>query len=299
MKPVLVTGANGLLGQKVVDILRRRMPVVASGRQSEFVFGEWDVPYVQLDICHARRCREVFKQFKPDVVVNAASYTHVDRCEEEKAACWAANVKGVENLAQLCYRSQTKLIHISTDYVFDGQSGPYSEEDRPDPTCYYGKAKLASENAVRRVGIPYAILRTSVLYGVGRGVKQNFFLWVYQNLRRGQPIRVVTDQYNTPTLAEDLARTIWSIVQTGRYGLFHVAGSEFMNRYEFARLVARTFQVDAGLIQPVTTDQLQQKAKRPLRAGLRIDRARRELDYHPMATSDTLRFLQRQLTELE
>jgi len=299
MKKILVTGANGLLGQKLVKYLSKHHHIMGTGREDHFVAPELDVEYRPLDITNARECRDLIYNYRPDIIINAASYTNVDGCELNKAECWAVNVKGVENLAFAARRDMAMVIHISTDYVFDGANGPYTEDDKPNPISYYGKAKLASENVVRMEGVPFAIARTSVLFGSGKQVKNNFFLWVYRNLKENKTIRVVTDQYNTPTLVEDLAIGIHLLIEKSRFGLFHLSGSEFLNRYEFAMRIARTFDFDTDLIQPIPTSVLQQPASRPPKAGLRAEKARNELGFNPHSIKDACRYLKSQLKDME
>ncbi len=297
MKRVLITGANGLLGQKLVTACVEDYEVMATARETQSVFRSPRFTYRQLDITRYRAVQEILEDFRPDVIINAAAYTNVDGCEVEKETCWQANVKAVENLAVWARRIGATLVHVSTDYIFDGTSGPYDEEARPNPLCYYGKAKLASENAVKKEGIPYLIARTSVVYGVGRGVKTNFFLWVYHSLKQGKAIRVVTDQYNTPTLADDLAEGILQALQANVQGVVNISGGEFLNRYEMAVQIAEFFGLDASRITPITTDQLQQKAQRPLKAGLKIDRAVELFHFQPKTLKGAMELLQPHLQE--
>ena len=222
MRRVLVTGANGLVGQKLVAALAPQCNVLATARQETFQADPGSVEYQQLDIADGGACKELVLAFNPDVIVNSAAFTHVDACEEQRELCWQVNVKGVANLAHAARKNMAKLIHISTDYVFNGEQGPYAEEAKPNPIGYYGKAKLASENEVRIAGIPYAIVRTNVVYGDGVGIKNNFFLWVYNSLAAGKTIRVVTDQYNNPVLADDLAEGIRLLIDQSKYGVFNI-----------------------------------------------------------------------------
>lgn len=296
MKKIFITGANGLLGQKLVKYLSSDYQLITSGEQEHLLLPVKGIPYHTLDITSAHACREIMSGYKPDIIINAASYTDVDGCEVHRELCWNVNVKGVENLAFAARKNMALLIHLSTDFVFDGEAGPYSEEDKPNPLSYYGKSKLASENIVRIEGIPYAIIRTCVLYGLGVGIKKNFFLWIYDNLKQGNPIKVVTDQFNTPTLVDDLAIGIRQLIRKSQYGLFHMAGPDFMNRFEFARAVARVMGFDSSLIEPITSADLNQKAKRPVRGGLRIDKAKRELGYRPRSVEKSIAFLKKHLT---
>lgn len=290
-KRILLTGANGLLGQALIWRLKGNSILLATGIEAEPALPPdgWD--YTSLDIANASAAHRVVYDFLPDIIVNAASYTDVDGCEREKEKCWRANVKGVEVLADLARRKNAHFIHYSTDYVFNGQDGPYAEDDRPDPLGYYGRSKLASENAIRKSETEFTIIRTCVLYGFGIRVKKNFFLWVWENLKNGQPIRVVTDQYNNPTLAEDLATGTELVIREQVKGLLHIAGAEYVNRYEFAVKVAQHCGYPVELITPITSDQLPQLAPRPQLGGLKIDRAKELLNYRPHSIEDSLNYL--------
>ncbi len=294
-KKILITGANGLLGQKLVSALHKDFQILATGRQPRLLLEDLRVPYRVLDIIDFQQCKKIVIPFKPDIIINSAAFTHVDACEDQREACWRTNVKGVENLASCARKNMAQLIQVSTDYIFEGTDGPYPEDAKPHPLGYYGKSKLASENAVRMIGIPFAIVRTNVLYGVGTGVKTNFFLWVYQNLKDSKEIRVVTDQYNNPTLAEDLAEGIRLIISQSQYGVFHLAGIDYLNRFDFAMKIAEIFGFSRELIHPITTDQLKQKAPRPMRGGLSIELAKRTLGFQPRHVEEALEFLKHQL----
>jgi dTDP-4-dehydrorhamnose reductase len=291
MKKVLITGANGLLGQALVRVFYKKYQIMTTGQEEQPVLatGEW--PYVQLDITNHSRSKKIINQFAPDVLVNAASYTHVDDCERNREFCWQVNVKGVENLANLARRYDFHFIHYSTDYVFDGKKGPYSEEDRPVPLGYYAKSKLASENVLRQIGCSFTIIRTCVIYGTGREVKKNFFLWTLESLMNEKNIRVVTDQYNNPTLAEDLALGSSVIIDQAALGLYNLAGKDYVNRFDFARAVALRFDLNPALILPIKTAQLKQLAERPLMGGLKIDLAREKLGYNPRSIDESLIYL--------
>lgn len=299
MSKVLITGANGLLGQALVETLKDEYTVVASGVEAQHFCPVDTIEYLQLDIARAAHCNEVVKRIRPDFIINAASFTHVDACEKQRELCWNINVKGVENLARVARKFDIHLIHYSTDYVFNGTNGPYSEDDYCEPVGYYGRSKLASENVIRQIGCDGTIVRTCVLYGTGKRVKQNFFLWVLNNLQAGEKITVVTDQFNNPTLVEDLAAGTQTIMETSQKGTIHLAGADYMSRYDFARQIASVFNLPEDLIEPVTTDQLGQAAPRPPRGGLKIDLAKKRLEFNPRTVNEALSFLKWKLERNE
>ena len=190
-KNVLITGANGLLGQALIDLFKIDYNVLATGVEENAFLPVSDWDYEILDITKYKECEKIVKKFSPSLILNAASYTDVDRCESEKEFCWEINVKAVENLAKISHQLNIHLIHYSTDYIFSGENGPYDENDQANPLGYYGKSKLAAENVLTQIGCPSSILRTCVLYGTGEKIKKNFFLWILENLKEFSP----TDQF--------------------------------------------------------------------------------------------------------
>ena len=242
------------------------------------VFDQAILPYRSIDLTRRQEVRKVVDEFEPDVIVHTAAVTDVDLCEKERGLAWQVNVGTVENLSYAAKLTGAKIIHLSTDYVFDGKSGPYNELDRPNPISYYGRTKLASENLLLTSGVQNAIIRTMVLYGLGLNVKSNFALWLYNNLKDGKPLRVVDDQFGNPTLADDLAYAILKIIELERTGVYHIAGSDMISRYDFALALARVFNFNKKLITPVKSSAFIQPAPRPLKSGLIILKAQTELD---------------------
>lgn len=220
-----------------------------------------------LDITDRNALKEAILGRLPNVIVNTAALTNVDKCETDRGLAWSLNVTLVEQLARMARIADAHLVHFSTDYVFDGQKGPYSELDTPHPINYYGKSKLAGENVCLGSGIPSTVVRTNVVYGPD-GDRPDFVRWVLQSIDAGIPIRVVNDQYSNPTYAEDLAEAVTRIIRRRRTGLYHVGGADYMTRHDFALKIATMFKLDASLISPVPTSELQQAARRPVHGGL-------------------------------
>lgn len=295
MGRVLITGANGLVGQELV----RRMAdvpdydVLATGRDAVPRIDVRSGGYVGLDVTDAEAVRRLFLDFTPDVVVNLAAMTNVDACETDRPACWKANATAVETLADMCLRTGSRLVQVSTDFVFDGTAPLYRETARPNPVNFYAKSKFAGENAARGAGIDrWAVVRPALIFGTrtpsGRG---NVVLWVLEKLSKGEKIRVVTDQWRTPTYAPDLAAGLERLVRFDKSGIYHMTGREYLSVYDFALLIARVFDLDASLIEPVTSDTLTAPAARPPRTGLLILKAESELGYRPRPLEDALRHL--------
>ena len=297
MKRILLTGSNGLLGQKLVDLLihSNHSSLLLTSRQERSVFSEEALSYRQLDTANKQHVRTVVDEFEPEVIIHTAAMTNVDECETDREAAWHANVTSVENLIYASKLVGAKLIHISTDYVFDGKNGPYSELDRPGPLSYYGKTKLASENVLRASGIPYCVVRTMVLYGIGYGVKLNFALWLAKNLGEGKNVRVVDDQIGNPTLADDLAYAILKINELDRTGIYHIAGADLVSRYDFALALARVFSFNKKLITPVKSSTFKQPAPRPLKSGFITLKAETELGIKPSGIEHGLTVFRNQI----
>jgi dTDP-4-dehydrorhamnose reductase len=228
LKTVLITGANGLLGQKLCRHFSSSHKVIATDLHSEIFVSFPNLSYENLDLT-------------------------------------------------VCQERNIKLIHLSTDYVFDGEKGPYSEDDPPNPVNFYGKTKLESENLIKQSGIDFLIVRTNVLYGFGKKVTNNFLLWLLEKLSAGEKIKIVTDQFNNPTLADNLSECILEMVGRNLSGVFHIAGADYLSRYDFAVRVAERFGFDKTNISPAKTETLKQEARRPLRCGLRTEKARNVL----------------------
>ncbi|MEX2088131.1 MAG: dTDP-4-dehydrorhamnose reductase [Bacteroidota bacterium] len=296
MKRILICGANGLLGQRLALLLstQTEYEVLSTSHHRSFVHDNRLLDYTQLDITRKGDVKSLVSSFQPTVLINAAAATNVDWCETHREEAWRVNVVGVENLIEAARKVGAKLIHLSTDYVFDGKAGPYSEEDRPNPISYYGKSKLAAENALRIADVPFAILRTIVVYGHGINIKQNFPLWVLKSLQEGKPIRCAKDQISNPTQVSDLALAVIRVFEMNRDGLYHVCGSERLSRYEFALRVAEVFGLDASLISRVLSSDLQQSAPRPMVTGFITLKAESQLGLKPMDTTQGLTLMKRE-----
>ncbi len=293
---ILITGANGLLGQELVRQLSRRdsYELLATGQNPASRLKEpLDHSYESLDICDLERARKIFREFSPEYVINCAAMTTVDGCENERDACWRVNAEAVGSLAKLCHGRGAHLIQLSTDFVFNGREGPYYEHDRPDPVNFYGRSKLAGENAARAAGMgKLTIIRTNVVYGRSNGLSRpDFVQWVIKNLTRKHPIQVYTDQWRTPSYTYDLAMGILRLVHFRKSGVYNLSGREFLSMYEFAQSIAEAFDLDSTLITPIVQQDKPQLAQRPERTGLVILKSETELDYRPLSLKEALAHL--------
>lgn len=292
---VLVTGANGLLGQKVVTTLLDDFELRGLGQEEKSSLDLKKFHYTPCDITARAELHELIRMFEPTFIINCAAFTNVDDCEDDKEQCWKVNVIGVENIAEIARRIGAFVVHISTDYVFDGTDGNYHEESRPKPLGYYGRSKLASENALISSGVEHAIARTMVLYGTGKYLRHNFVTWLIEKLRKGEIVKIVEDQFGHPTLVNDLALAIRKIIELKKTGVFHITGSECVNRYELALKVAKVFKLNSDLIYPIKTKDLNQKAPRPLNSSFDLSKCRSELGIEMSDVETGLAILKQQL----
>ncbi|HZS00301.1 MAG TPA: dTDP-4-dehydrorhamnose reductase [Chloroflexota bacterium] len=284
---ILVTGSNGLLGTKLIEAMLQRpglQPLAASrGPCANGFLG--DFPFYPLDVTDQERTAAVVQETAPDVVVHTAAMTDVDGCERAPDAARAINVTGTANVADACARAGAHLVHLSTEYVFDGRAGPYGEDDPPNPLGVYARTKLESERVVAAQCPNWAVARTTVLYGYAPNVRPNFVLWLLDQLAQGQPVRVVDDQIGSPTLADNLAEMVLALAEHRARGVYHTVGASRIDRYHFAQLAAEVFGLDAGLIAPVSTAALRQPAPRPLAAGLSVARFQHDFPAVPVLTA--------------
>jgi dTDP-4-dehydrorhamnose reductase len=293
-KRILVTGANGMLGQRIIHFFSSNNDIMLLGCSFEPEACYDHIDYKSCDITKREKIKEIILDFFPDFIINAAAFTNVDLCESDKETAWKVNVKGVENLAEASRIIDAHLVHISTDYVFDGVRGPYDERAKPNPLGYYGRTKLASENVLKTSGTFHTILRTNVLYGIADS-RPDFVRWVVNSLKDGKQIRIVTDQINNPTYIDDLVQAINQVFEYKKYGIYNIGGREFISRYEFTLRIADFFNLDKSLITAITTDELKQAAKRPLRCGLITIKAESELGFKPHSINETLSIMKKEL----
>ena len=296
---ILITGSNGLLGQKLVAVLRHDPDVqlIATSRGADRTPIPLGPQYRSMDITVQADVDSVFGATTPDAVIHTAAMTNVDACELAPAACQLQNVTATENLVQAAKRHGCHFIHLSTDFIFDGINGPYAEEDVPAPLSVYGQSKLDSERVVMEAGLAkWAIARTIIVYGIAEGLsRSNVVLWAKSALEKGQPIKVVDDQWRMPTLAEDLADGCIRIAKRGATGIYNLSGPDGMSILELVQRVGAFFHLDTSVVTPVKSDSLGQPARRPPRTGFVLDKARRELGYAPHGLEEGLAVLRAQL----
>ncbi len=299
IKNILITGSNGLLGQKLVHKLASNpnFNLLATSLGKNRISKINKFAYSELDITSKRAVQELFLSFKPDIVINTAAKTNVDACEKDKINCDKLNVDAVKHLIQACKQHNTMLIQLSTDFVFDGENGPYKEEDKPNPLSYYGKSKLKAEELIQKSNlINWAIVRTIIIYGTAENMSRtNVVLWAKSALEKGESIRVVNDQYRAPTLAEDLADACITIAEKKACGIFHVSGKETMSILQLVRKVADYYGLNKNAVHAIKSNQLNQAAKRPPVTGFVLYKAINTLGYKPHSFDEGLQIMDEQL----
>lgn len=290
VKKILITGASGLLGNWIVKFASKDYIVTPTDVVESPLSN-----VIKADITDLAALQILFQSAKPNTVIHTASETNVDKCEIEKDRAWKINVEGTQNIVEACRQTDAKLIYISTDYVFDGEKGMYSEEDIPNPLNFYGLAKLEGERQASKSSPNMAILRTSVLYGT-HPTKQDFVTWVMTKLKQANEITVVDDHFNTPTLAQNLASMALEIAQRDLKGIFHTSGSERISRFDFARKIAIAFGLDDSLIKPIKMKELAAWiAIRPRDSSLNTVKIQRELKTQPLSINVGLSKLRNEL----
>ena len=293
---ILITGASGLYGSKLANLAEKKGHQVFSAyNQHQAAFGK----PVRIEISDKDRVEKIFRQLAPEIVVHAATLTDVDKCELNKELAWKINVEGTENITRAAKTSNAFLLYISTDYVFNGETGQYEETDLPDPINYYGLTKLKAEEQVKTITNDYCIARASVIYGATPAAgKVNFALWIHNTLKKGEKVKALVDQWNSPTLNTNLARMTLEIIEKRLRGTFHLSGATRISRYDFAQMVAQTFNLDASLIVPTLTRDFSWTAKRPRDSSLNSAKAQQILENKPLTIVHALQEMKQELITL-
>ena len=289
---ILITGANGFLGFYLTEqLLAENFSVIATGK------GECRLPFnhdlnfqwISMDFTDPFSIHDVFENIKPDVVVHAGAMSKPDECEMDQMKAYLVNVEGTVQLLINSEELKSFFIFLSTDFVFDGERGMYNEEDPPRPVNYYGRTKLEAEEAVKEYEHAWAIVRTVLVYGKNHSGHNNILKIVKEKLEKGEEYNVVDDQVRTPTYVGDLAKGIVCIIEKKATGVFHLSGKDILTPYQMAIKTAEYLRLDSSMIKKVTASSFTQPARRPLKTGFIIDKARNELGYEPLSFEEGLR----------
>jgi len=289
---VLITGANGFLGHYLVSLLLQKgYEVIATGKGNNrlpFSNSEKFV-YTEMDFTNPFVVNDIFDTHKPEIVVHAGAVSKPDECELNQKEALRINTEGTVTMLSNAAKHKCFFIFISTDFVFDGEAGMYTEVDSPNPVNFYGKTKLEAEEAVKRYNLDWAIVRTVLVYGKPMAGRSNILTIVKEKLEKGEAYSVVDDQVRTPTYVEDLAAGIIAIMEKRACGIYHLSGINILTPYEMACKTADFLGLDKSLIKRVTAESFSQPAKRPARTGFIIDKAKRELAYSPVSFLEGLK----------
>jgi dTDP-4-dehydrorhamnose reductase len=289
---ILITGANGFLGYYLVEqLLTKNFSVTATGK------GECRLPFTHdknfqwfpMDFTDPFSIHDVFENIRPDVVIHAGAMSKPDECEVDQMKAYLVNVEGTVHLLINSAELKSFFVLVSTDFVFDGEKGMYDEDDKPNPVNYYGRTKLAAEEAVKEYEFDWAIARTVLVYGKNHSGHSNILKVVKEKLEKGEEYNVVDDQLRTPTYVEDLARGIITIIERKATGLFHLSGKDILTPYQMAIKTAEYLRLDSSVIKKVTAADFSQPARRPPKTGFVIERARKELGYEPRTFEEGLK----------
>ncbi len=290
---VLITGVNGFTGYYLVsECLVRGYEVIATGK-GQSRLPEMNSPgfsYRSMDFTDPFSVHDVFQVVKPDVVIHAGGMTRADDCEKQQWLAYVTNVEGTLNLLTNAEQHNCFFLLLSTEFVFDGEKGDYSEDDKAIPVNFYGKTKLEAEEAVREYSGEWAIARTVLVYGHPFTQKKSFVSVVAEKLKRGEEFQLFTDQLRTPTYACDLAKGIADIIEKKATGVYHLSGKDLLSPYDIGCLVAEHLGLDTSLLKPITVADYTEPARRPANAGFNISKAKRKLGYQPLTFKQGLEY---------
>jgi dTDP-4-dehydrorhamnose reductase len=289
---VLITGANGFLGYYLIEqLLAKKYRVVATGRgECRLPFSEHpDFSYASMDFTDPFSVHDVFNMHSPEVVIHAGAMSKPDECEQNQWQAYTTNTEGTLTVLMNAAEQKSFFLFVSTDFIFDGERGMYTEEDAANPVNFYGKTKAEAEDAVKEYENDWAIVRTVLVYGKPQVGRSNILTIVKEKLEKGEKYNVVDDQVRTPTYVEDLASGIILIIEKKAKGVYHLSGEDVLTPYQMACLAADHLGLDKTLIQKVTVSSFSQPAKRPLKTGFIIDKAKKDIGYQPLSFEEGLR----------
>jgi dTDP-4-dehydrorhamnose reductase len=288
---VLITGANGFLGHYLIaEMLAADYTIIATGKGPGRlpVIANSNFIYEEMDFTDPYQVHDIFEKYQPSIVVHAGAMSKPDDCEKEQWQAYVTNVEGTLNLLVNAEESKSHFVFISTDFVFSGESGMYREEDETGPVNFYGKTKLEAEEAVQEYAYNWTIIRTVLVYGKPQAGRGNILTVVKDKLEKGEEYNVFDDQVRTPTYVEDLAKAITEVISRKATGIFHISGEDVLTPYEMACMTAEYLGYDKTKIKKVTASEFPQPARRPLKTGFNIEKARKKLGFFPTSFREGL-----------
>jgi len=298
MKKVLVTGSNGFIGQEIMhqSLADFKVELFALSRGKDRSSIKEGYTYISADICDETEMEKVINEYRPDCVIHTVAMANVDVCEEDIKLCEKINVQSVKELVLLAEKYNFHLIYLSTDFIFDGENGPYKETDLPNPLNVYGNSKLKAEEIIQSSTCKWSIVRTILVYGAPREKgRSNFILWVKDSLEANKQINVVTDHVRMPTFVNDVALACLRIADKEVLGVFHISSEELFSVFELAQQVAEFWHLDSTLIKPVLSTTLSSSAARPSYTGFIIDKAKAKLNFKPHTIKEGFEEINRSL----
>ena len=284
---IIILGANGFIGRRILNRLYPSHQVLACSLHPD-ILPEESYRFETIDMLDYTAMTTLLNDFQPEVIINASALSVVDYCEQHPEEAYAMNVTAVKHLAEYSRDHSCRLIHLSTDFVFDGTSSiAYTETDVPNPVNYYGKTKQWSEEVIGQLCTDYAIVRVEVVYGKPL-LKQhgNIVHLVKNRLENGQSIRVVSDQFRSPTWVEDIACAIEQLLSNQHQGIYHICGGETLSVADIAYRAAKFFNLDASLIEPITTEAMNEATPRPPFTPMSVKKAQQAFGYQPSALEE-------------
>lgn len=304
MKKILVTGSNGFIGQEILyqALVAGKIELFALSRgENRFSTQDFSVPgaytFISVDVCDDVQMERAIKEYQPDCVIHTVAMANVDDCEKDPDLCEKINVQSVRQLVSLAEKHHFHLIYLSTDFIYDGENGPYKETDVPNPLNEYGHSKLRAEEIIQKSVCKWSIIRTILVYGVPREKgRSNFVLWVKNTLEAQKKINVVTDHIRMPTLVTDLANACLHIAEKEVLGVYHISSEESFSVFDFAQQVAGFWHLDSSLISPVLSTTLSSSVARPSSTGFVIDKAKDAFGFHPTPLKEGLEQINRSLS---
>jgi dTDP-4-dehydrorhamnose reductase len=299
-KKVLITGSNGFIGQKMITevLANKNFDLIALSRGNNRYSDPEGYLYIDGDVCNAEQMADVISQYRPHFIIHTVAMANVEACEANIEACEKVNIEPLKTLISLAGRYDSHLIHLSTDFIYDGKEGPYTETDIPHPLNQYGETKLKAERLIEDADIKWTIVRTILVYGIPNDKdRSNLILWVKNSLEAGKKINVVTDHFRMPTLVEDLTKAIQSIINKQAKGIYHISGNELYSIYDVAIQVAKFWNLDTSLLEPVNSKTIESAVSRPSYTGFILDKAMQDLDFQPHSLIEGLALMMRQLQQ--